>query len=174
MKEHRDFVVAVIIALFVPVLFGFIYLYKMETSVGANSYIAKLESRRELLFFGESNLENIKKEVVKDENYRSSSHADFEVNYASGPIEDSTFAIVLRDVELGAKVPLDSVTWRLCTIDENGEVNPLTSGTFEEMGNQLIIGNFSISLYESRRYRLYYYFNKEVKNNKFFAKVTVE
>lgn len=174
MKEHKDFVVAVIIAMCIPISFGVIYLYKMETNQGSNEFIAKLEDRKELFIFGNRDLENIKDVPLADSNYKDGTYQDFEIYYASGSDKEVIYTIKIRDIYLGTRVDGKSLTWRLEQQGENGDYTQLANGNFDTTNGEIDAANFLISLNDSQHFRIYYYFNKEVVDKRFFAKITVE
>ena len=84
MKDRNRFVLAVIVALVIPLIFGGLYFYDMSSKRGSNGHIAKFENVKELLVFGDKEIRNIGGNVLRDDQYEQANKIEFEVDYASG------------------------------------------------------------------------------------------
>ena len=176
MNDRKDFVLAVIVALTVPVIFGGLYFYQMTREKGSNGYIAKLESDREFLMFGDNFIDKVERTVLLDSNYIQGNFVEFNVLYASGFSDATTYTLRISNVSGVREDELDGISWRLVVLDDDTqEYRPLSVGNFAESNNIIKLTQpTEISLGEEHHYRLYYYLNREIDNTGLHARVVVE
>lgn len=172
--KDRNFFLVVMFALLVPCLIGGVYLIEMSHIYGSQETIAKASSNRELLIFGEREIDGIGNLVASDE-YRQVGYIEFEVDYASGSEPITSYNLVLDNVVIPRRLKESILHWRLeAKGQEDVDYVPVASGTFKRNNREVYLGNFQIALSDSRKYRLYYYASEEVNNRDVRAYLVVK
>ncbi len=175
MDDKNFFVVAVTVAFAVPVVFGGLYFCSLANTSNANDHIAKLENRRELLFFGKDTIADVSNEIISDGDYETANYIDFEIDYAAGPEDATTYSLVLKDIETAKRIDKKNYTWRLTQKNEKTNFYDLVSfGTFSPTNSHITLGTFQLTKNESHNFRIYYYLNSEVTKNDLVAQIAIE
>lgn len=175
MNDRKEFVLAVIVALVIPLLIGGVYFYKMSIIKGSNNILARLIDKKEMILFGDKSIELGDSTALKDDDYENADFLEFEVLYASGPEANDSYKLQLKNILNPEGINLNYVSWVLVRVD--GSVQ-----TFVSRGNLVSNGKLdlnplvNINLGETHHYRLYYYFNREIKDNSvsLTAKLAIE
>lgn len=173
MKDREGFILAVIVALAVPLIIGGLYFLEMKRERGSNDYIAKLEGDRELLLFGNTHIEGINKSVLLDSDYLKSEYLEFEVVYPEGLALKTSYTLVFKELSGIKGSELANVSWRLVRQDEGYRIDYVGNLASED-GIVKLGRPWEISVGETHHYRLYYYPNKEINSSKLRATVVVE
>ncbi len=168
MMKRQEFVLAVIVALTVPVIFGGVYLVDMYDKKGANTIISSLENETEILIFGNTNIDTDKLSVVEDKNYKEANFCEFSIKYATGTKPYRNYSLVLDHITFDEWDKLGSIKWILAQYNASKD-NYITvrSGTFRDGddASMVLMPNTSITLMDTEKYRFYYYINRELSSN---------
>ncbi len=166
MKDRNFFVLAVVIAVGVPVILGCVYLFYMEREYGSNEMIAKLADKREMVLLGDTQISS---------RFEDKEFVDFEVDYASGVEPVTLYDLVVKDLNLSRGVDGRDFSWRLERFSEgSGTYGYVASGNFKGIEETVSLGKYHIAITDAHRYRLYYQANEKVKDKKLFARIAVE
>lgn len=176
MNDRKEFVLAVIVALIVPIVIGTMYFFEMTKKMGSNEFIAKLADVKELALFGRTAINETFVSPIEDKDYINGSVLDFEVDYASGKDEIATYEIELMDIKSSQKIDFISVRWRLLKYDEQKEkFESIATGNFSSDSDEIVlIENERLLLKDSHKYRLYYYINRDIGGARITARLRVE
>lgn len=149
----REFVVAVLIALIVPVLIGSIYFVNNYKMTKNSRYVYESKSSRELLLLNNYKIENM-------ELNNSVNQIDFEVAYTSGENEYETYHIELSNIHFEPRFNSVVVKWILSMYDEvKNQYFEFSTGTFDRKSHESvpISPSISIALGDSQSFRFRYY-----------------
>lgn len=175
MKDRKYFVLAVSFALIVPIIFGGVYFYHTAESANGNKTILKLESRREVIFFGEEEIRDISTKVLHSNDYKNANFIEFEVDYAAGLDPITTYNLIIKDIKMPPREDGRKASWRLEIFDvERADYRLINKGTFYLKDDKIELGKFQIVVTEAHHFRLYYYLNSQMDKNGFSAKVDIE
>lgn len=175
MDDRKNFVLAVMIALAVPLIFGTVYFYKLSQERGSNANITKLEGVTELYLFGEKYIEGVSNVSIEDNDYMRGDFLEFEIDYASGPNNLIDYDLKLVDLKSARNVSLKNLKWRLVRLLDGGAFEQITNGTFSSSNSTIVLGeHINIAIGQNHKYRLFYYLNGEIKNAQIQARLVVE
>lgn len=176
MKDRNRFVLAVIVALVIPLIFGGLYFYDMSSKRGSNGHIAKFENVKELLVFGDKEIRNIGGNVLRDDQYEQANKIEFEVDYASGLNACTAYSISASIFKRYKDTFPENVSWRLLKFEEKmNDYKTVAMGNFESVDGIVQLGpSQELCLMEEAKYRLYYYLNNETNVDGLVFKLSIE
>lgn len=175
MSDRKNFVLAVIVALGVPLTIGGAYFYKMYCKKSSTETIAQLTDKKEFVVFGDDHISKIDGRSLSDAEREEAAYLEFEVVYASGKDEIGTYTIELVNIQNPMMEDLSRITWQLVKLD--GDANyTVAKGNFASANDKLkLCEAVDIGIKETHKYKLYYYPTIEISNNnRISAKLVIE
>jgi len=150
--RKNEFVVAVMIALIVPIAIGCFYFLDLYKHKNDSYYVYKSDFFKELLLLKNDKIENA---VVND----LFQHVEFEVYYASGEKEYESYRIILDNISFLPHFNNVTVKWIVSMYDKvNNEYFEFSTGTFDRKSSSVVISpTINIGLGESQLFKFNYY-----------------
>lgn len=150
MNDRSYFVVAVIIALVVPMIFGSIYFFKMKNLKDNTRYVTMLKDKPDIVLEGKNtidveNLDFNEKEIL------------FSVQYVRGETDNLSYSILFDDVEFESAN--STIEWSLYILnDETNDYMVYNSGTIDrKTSKRKVIGsNIQTKFLKTQKFKLKY------------------
>lgn len=167
MMKRQEFVLAVIVALVVPVIFGCVYYREMYEERGSNEIISKLDDT-EVFFLGDKKIDGGNLVELLNEDFKSAPYIDFSIKYAKGKLPFFNYTIAMDEISVSRPEELKNVKWVLAQYDEeNKKYLAIREGTLKDISERktLLFSNTSVTLGELQQYRLYYYYDGKLSSD---------
>ena len=183
MKKRLYFIVAVVIALVLPIIFGGIYFVDLYKEVSEKQSLASLDNKPEIFYSSSEIMTELEDVMIDDDNYEEANYYEFEISYTNAEKITQYYSLYLTNMSLSDTIDPLTFRWRLFMMDQNtAEYRQLASGNFANWtSNYLKISpSIKIGLNNIQRFRLYYYLVNDgnISNNyagsTFKAKIEVE
>ncbi len=150
MNDRSYFVVAVIIALVVPMIFGSIYFFKMKNLKDNTRYVTMLKDKPDIVLEGKNtidveNLDFNEKEI------------SFSVQYVRGETDSLNYSLFFDDVEFESTN--STIEWSLYILnDETNDYTILSSGTIDRKTSKrkVINSNIQTKFLKTQKFKLKY------------------
>lgn len=164
MKNQKTFIISVIAAIALPVVFGCIYYNGLTSKKYETNISSSIKSEPDLII--ENNkLTKINTSPIVDKDYLNSNYIDFAVTYINGNYSYRSFLVYLDNISYSDNINPRNLKWKLMEFNnDTEEYEQLFNGTFEDMvDNSLKIGSdINIGLNNFQKYRLYYYISYDM------------
>lgn len=167
MMKRQEFVLAVIVALAVPVIFGGVYFQEMCEKKGSNEIISNLDDT-EVYFLGDKNIDGGQLVELLNEDYKSAPYIDFSIKYAKGRLPFFNYTIAMDEISTSRFEELKDIKWVLAQYaEENKKYLAIREGTLKDISERktLLFNNTSVTLGELQQYRLYYYYDGKISSD---------
>ncbi len=162
MNDRSYFVVAVIIALVVPMIFGSIYFFKMKNIKDNTRYVTMLKDKPDLVLDGKTSIEDDSVDAKVEE-------IKFSVQYVRGEKQSAKFNLYFENVELFESS--NGLEWQLYVYDEiTNNYILYNSGSLNNKSlKKVILGsNISIDFLSNKKFKLNYSLNDDKGNVEIF------
>lgn len=167
MNDRSYFVVAVIIALVVPMIFGSIYFFKMKNLKDNTRYVTMLKDKPDIVLDGQC--------IINDENIDSvEREIAFSVQYVRGEADSLNYNLFFNDIEFEGTSSI--IEWSLYILnDETNDYTVYSSGTIDKKTSKRkrITTNISIAFLKTQKFKLKYSTN-DGNVNKFRTNIVLE
>lgn len=164
MKNQKAFIISVVAAIVLPVIFGYIY-YSGLTGKAYETNVSKSIKSEPNLIIENNKLTKINTTPIVDKDYLNSNYIDFAVTYINGNYSYRSFLVYLDNISYSDNINPRNLKWRLMEYNnDTEEYEQLYNGTFEDVvGSSLKIGSdINIGLNNFQKYRLYYYISYDM------------
>jgi len=162
MNDRSYFVVAVIIALVVPMRFGSIDFFKMKNIKDNTRYVTMLKDKPDLVLDGKTSIEDDSVDAKVEE-------IKFSVQYVRGEKQSAKFNLYFENVELFESS--NGLEWQLYVYDEiTNNYILYNSGSLNNKSlKKVILGsNISIDFLSNKKFKLNYSLNDDKGNVEIF------
>lgn len=162
MNDRSYFVVAVIIALVVPMIFGSIYFFKTKNIKDNTRYVTMLKDKPDLVLDGKTSIEDDSVDAKVEE-------IKFSVQYVRGEKQSAKFNLYFENVELSESS--NGLEWQLYVYDEiTNNYILYNSGSLNNKSlKKVILGsNISIDFLSNKKFKLNYSLNDDKGNVEIF------
>ena len=164
MKNQNAFIISVVAAIALPIVFGYVY-YNGLTSKKYETNVSNSIKSEPDLIIKNNKLTKINTSPIVDKDYLNSNYIDFAVTYINGNYSYRSFLVYLDNISYSDNINPRNLKWKLMEFNnDTDEYEQLFNGTFEDMvDSSLKIGSdINIGLNNFQKYRLYYYISYDM------------
>lgn len=160
MNNKTYFVIAVIVAIVLPLIFGGIYfkdLYKKSELVAS---ISKIKERPEILYTEANSITKLDDVAILDKDFLNSNNYSFQVVYPKSSELVTYYSLYLDNIKLSSNIGSSKFKWALMRYDSSkSEYVSIATGDLSKLDNQKILlkDSLQIRLNSVHQYKLYYW-----------------